>query len=46
MNNAGSNLIWFIIGVLLINIGIRGNLGATIAALLVPSALQDNSNGQ
>lgn len=39
-------MFWFILGLLLIYVGVRGNLGAMLAALIVPSALQDNSNHQ
>lgn len=39
-------MFWFIIGLLLIYIGVQGNLGAMLAAIFVPTALVDISGGQ
>lgn len=36
-------MFWFIIGLLLIYVGINGNLGAMLCALVTPDQLVDNS---
>ena len=37
-------MFWFIIGIVLIYVGINGNLGALLAALITPNILIENKN--
>jgi hypothetical protein len=39
-------MFWFLLGLLLIYVGVKGNFGSMLAALIVPDALVDTSNGK